>query len=145
MNFHSPVHNKAMKEIIAPEKGPKAAGPYSPALKVNGFVFLSGQIPADPQTGEVVSGSIQALTARVLDNLKLVLEAAGLSLDNIVKTTVYLKDMNDFAQMNETYGSYFQAHPPARTTIEVARLPRDARIEIDAIAVDSHGQYPFSK
>ena len=134
-----------MKEIITPEKGPKAAGPYSPALKVNGFVFLSGQIPADPQTGEVVTGSIQGATARVLDNLKLVLEAAGLSLEDVVKTTVYLKDMNDFAQMNETYGGYFSSHPPARTTIEVARLPRDVRVEIDAIAVDKHTPYPFTK
>ncbi len=134
-----------MKEIITPEKGPKAAGPYSPALKVNGFVFLSGQIPADPQTGEVVTGSIQAATARVLDNLKLVLEAAGLALEDVVKTTVYLKDMNDFAQMNETYGSYFSSHPPVRTTIEVARLPRDVRVEIDAIAADRHTAYPFTK
>ena len=134
-----------MKEIITPEKGPKAAGPYSPALKVNGFVFLSGQIPADPQTGELATGSIQVLTARVLDNLKLVLEAAGLSLDDVVRTNVYLKDMNDFAQMNEAYARHFGTHPPARTTIEVARLPRDARIEIDAIAVDPHGTYPFSK
>ncbi len=134
-----------MKEIITPEKGPKAAGPYSPALKVNGFVFLSGQIPADPQTGELTTGSIQVLTARVLDNLKLVLEAAGLSLDDVVKTSVYLKDMNDFAQMNEAYADYFGTHPPARTTIEVARLPRDARVEIDAIAVDPRGSYPFSK
>ncbi len=134
-----------MKEIITPEKGPQAAGPYSPALKVNGFIFISGQIPADPQTGEVVSGSIQAATARVLDNLKLLLDAAGLSLEDVVKTTVYLKDMNDFAQMNETYGSHFSSHPPARTTIEVARLPRDARIEIDAIAVERHTTYPFTK
>ncbi|MDQ2710668.1 MAG: RidA family protein [Acidobacteriota bacterium] len=135
-----------MKEIITPEKiGPKAAGPYSPAVKVNELVFLSGQIPADPQTGELVSGSIQALTGRCLDNLKLVLEAASLSLDDIVKTTVYLKDMNDFAQMNEAYAKYFEANPPARTTVEVARLPKDVRVEIDAIAIDSHGKYPFSK
>ncbi len=135
-----------MKEIITPEKtGPKAAGPYSPAVKVNELVFLSGQIPADPQTGEVVAGSIQVLTGRCLENLKLVLEAASLSLDDIVKTTVYLKDMNDFAQMNEAYGKYFEANPPARTTVEVARLPKDVRVEIDAIAIDSHGKYPFSK
>ena len=134
-----------MKEIITPAKGPKAAGPYSPGLKVNGFVFLSGQIPADPQTGEVVTGSIQIVTARVLDNLKLVLETAGLALEDVVKTTVYLKDMNDFAEMNESYSRYFGAHPPARTTIEVARLPRDVRIEIDAIAVDKHTAYPFTK
>ena len=135
-----------MKEIIKPEKtGPKPGGPYSPAVKVQELVFLSGQIHADPQTGELVAGSIQASTARCLDNLKLVLAAAELSLQDIVKTTVYLKDMNDFAQMNEAYGKYFETNPPARTTIEVARLPRDARIEIDAIAVDSRGKYPFSK
>ena len=140
------MHNRAMKEIITPEKtGPKAAGPYSPAIKVNELVFLSGQIPADPQTGEVVSGSIEMLTGRCLDNLKLVLEAASLSLDDIVKTTVYLKDMNDFAQMNEAYGKYFKANPPARTTVEVARLPKDVRVEVDAIAIDSHGKYPFTK
>lgn len=135
-----------MKEIITPDKtGPRAAGPYSPGLKVNELVFLSGQIPADPQTGDVVTGSIQVLTVRCLDNLKLVLQAAGLSVDDIVKTTVYLQDMNDFSEMNEAYGQYFDAQKPARTTIEVARLPRDVRIEIDAIAIDSHGKYPFSK
>ena len=133
------------REKITPEKGPKAAGPYSPGLKVNGLVFLSGQIPADPQSGEVVTGSIQVTTSRVLENLKLVLEAANLSLDDVVRTTVYLKDMNDFAQMNETYGSFFGNVPPARTTIEVARLPRDVRIEIDAIAIDRHHEYPFTK
>ncbi len=133
-----------MKEIITPEK-PKPAGPYSPGVKVNGFVFLSGQIHADPETGELAAGGIQVQTARVLENLKLVLEAGGLSLDDIVKTTVFLKDMNDFAQMNEAYGKHFGPHPPARTTIEVARLPRDARIEIEAIALDKHTPYPFSK
>jgi 2-iminobutanoate/2-iminopropanoate deaminase len=134
-----------MKEIITPEKGPKAGGPYSPGLKMNGFIFLSGQIHADPVTGELTTGSIQVHTDRALDNLKLVLEAAGLTLDDVVKTTVFLKDMNDFAKMNEAYAKHFGAHPPARTTIEVARLPRDARIEIEAIAVDKHGQYPFTK
>jgi 2-iminobutanoate/2-iminopropanoate deaminase len=133
-----------MKEIITPEK-PKPAGPYSPGVKVNGFIFLSGQIHADPGTGELVTGGIQAQTARVLENLKLVLEAGGLSLEDVVKTTVFLKDMNDFAQMNEAYGKIFGPHPPARTTIEVARLPRDARIEIEAIAIDKHTPYPFTK
>ena len=134
-----------MKEIITPESGPKAAGPYAPALKVNGLLFLSGQIHADPQTGEIVSGDIQVLTDRVLANLGLVLKAAHLSLADIVKTTVFLKDMNDFEKMNEAYGRHFGAHPPARTTIEVARLPRDARIEIEAIAVDPETPYPFAK
>lgn len=112
---------------------------------MNGFVFLSGQIHADPQSGELTTGSIQVQTDRVLNNLKLVLEAGGLSLEDVVKTTVFLKDMNDFAQMNEAYGKHFGAHPPARTTVEVARLPRDARIEIEAIAADKSSPYPFTK
>ncbi len=134
-----------MKEIITPAKGPKPAGPYSPAVKLNELVFLSGQIPADPQTGELVDGPIGVQVARILDTLKLVLEGASLSLEDVVKTTVYLKNMDDFAAMNEAYGKYFPTNPPARTTIEVARLPRDARIEIDAIAADIHGKYPFTK
>lgn len=133
-----------MKEIITPEK-PKPGGPYSPAVKSNGFVFLSGQIPADPQTGELVTGSIHDQVVRVIENLKLVLEAAGLSLSDVVKTTVFLKDMNDFARMNETYGRLFGLNPPARTTVEVARLPRDVHIEIEAIAIDPHHKYPFAK
>ncbi len=133
-----------MKEIITPEK-PKAAGPYSPAVRINGFVFLSGQIPADPQTGELVTGSIHDQTVRVIENLKLVLEAAGLALSDVVKTTVFLKNMNDFAKMNETYGRLFGPNPPARTTVEVARLPRDVHIEIEAIAVDPKHEYPFAK
>ncbi len=133
-----------MKEIITPEK-PKPAGPYSPAVRVNGFVFLSGQIPADPQTGALVTGSIHEQAVRVIENLKLVLEAAGLSLSDVVKTTVFLKNMNDFAKMNETYGRLFGANPPARTTVEVARLPRDVHIEIEAIAIDPNHKYPFAK
>lgn len=134
-----------MKEVITPKNGPKAGGPYSPAVKANGFVYLSGQIAADPVTGALVSDSIEAATARALDNLKLVLEGGGLSLDDIVRTNVYLQDMNDFAQMNEAYAKHFGKEPPARTTIQVARLPRDARIEIDAIAIDPHHKYPFAK
>ena len=133
-----------MKEIITPEK-PKAGGPYSPAVKVNGFVFLSGQIPADPQTGALVTGSIHEQATRVIENLKLVLEAAGLTLGDVVKTTVFLKDMNNFAKMNETYGQLFGPNPPARTTVEVARLPRDVGIEIEAIAIDPNHKYPFAK
>ena len=133
-----------MKEIIAPEK-PKAAGPYSPAVRLNGMVFLSGQIPLDPDTNQLVTGPIQDQTSRVLENLKLVLAEAGLSFQDVVKTTVFLKNMNDFAQMNETYGSYFGPHPPARTTVEVARLPRDVHIEIEAIAIDPSHKYPFAK
>ncbi len=133
-----------MKEIIRPEK-PKAAGPYSPAVRFHGMVFLSGQIPLDPDSNQLVLGPIQDQTARVLENLKLVLAAAGLSLHDIVKTTVFLKNMGDFASMNETYGSYFGETPPARTTIEVARLPRDVHIEIEAIAMDPKHAYPFAK
>jgi 2-iminobutanoate/2-iminopropanoate deaminase len=126
-----------MKEIIATEAAPKAIGPYSQAVKRNGFVFLSGQIPLNPQTGELVAGSIQSQTERVLENLKAVLEAAGLKLDNVVKTTVFLKDLTDFAQMNEVYGKYFGSKPPARSTVEVARLPREVGVEIDAIAAEA--------
>ena len=134
-----------MKEIVKPQNGPKSAGPYSPGLKVNGFVFLSGQIHANPETGELVTGEMDALVASCFGNLKLVLEAANLSLEDVAKTTVFLKDMSDFAKMNEAYGKHFSGAPPARTTVEVARLPRDARIEIEAIAVDRHHTYPFAK
>ncbi len=126
-----------MKEIITAQNAPKAAGPYSTAVRQNGFVFLSGQIPLDPQTGQLVTGSIEEQTARVLDNLKAVLEAAGLSFNNVVKTTVFLKDMGNFARMNETYAKYFSSNPPARSTVEVARLPRDVQVEIEAIAMDA--------
>ncbi len=124
-----------MKEVIQPKDGPKPVAPYSPGLQANGFVFLSGQIPADPKTGQLVTGDIQAQCARVLENLKIVLEAAGLTLADLVKTTVFLKDMNNFDKMNETYGSFFPTAPPARTTVEVARLPRDVGIEIEGIAL----------
>jgi 2-iminobutanoate/2-iminopropanoate deaminase len=127
-----------MKEILPPApNAPKAGGPYSPAVRHNGFVFLSGQIPLDPQTNQLVTGPIEEQTARVIENLRLVLEAAGLSLSDVVKTTVFLKNMDDFARMNEAYGKYFNPNPPARTTVEVARLPRDVHIEIEAIAAAS--------
>lgn len=129
------VQNRLMKESIFPKK-PKVAGPYSPALRAGGFVFLSGQIPANPDSGELVTGDIKIQCKQVLENLKLVLEAAGLALEDVVKTTVFLKDMNNFAAMNEMYGSYFPGNPPARTTVEVARLPRDVGIEIEMIALD---------
>ncbi|MBV9294312.1 MAG: RidA family protein, partial [Acidobacteriaceae bacterium] len=112
-------------------------GPYSTAVRQNGFVFLSGQIPLDPQSGQLVTGSIEEQTERVLENLKAVLRAAGLSFEHVVKTTVFLKDMGNFARMNETYAKYFSANPPARSTVEVARLPRDVQVEIEAIAIDS--------
>ena len=124
-----------MKEIISTEKGPKAIGPYSQAVKANGFIFTAGQISLDPATGQIVEGDVARQTARVLDNLKAILEAGGSSLDQAVKATVYLKDMNDFAAMNEVYGRYFAKNPPSRSTVEAARLPRDVRVEIDVIAV----------
>jgi 2-iminobutanoate/2-iminopropanoate deaminase len=126
-----------MKEIIATQNAPKAIGPYSQAVKLNGFVFLSGQIPLDPRSGELVTGSIQVQTERVLENMKAVLQAAGLSFDHVVKTTVFVKDLADFPHMNEVYGKYFGMNPPARSTVEVSRLPRDARVEIEAIAIES--------
>jgi 2-iminobutanoate/2-iminopropanoate deaminase len=124
-----------MKEVIATEKGPKAIGPYSQAVRANGFVFLSGQIPFDPATSQIIEGDVAAQTARVLDNVKAIAEAAGSSLDKAVKATVFLKDMNDFAAMNEVYGKYFAHNPPARSTVEVARLPRDVRVEIELIVL----------
>jgi 2-iminobutanoate/2-iminopropanoate deaminase len=121
-------------KTISTNRAPKAGGAYSQAVVSNGFAFLSGQIPLDPETGQLVEGDINIQTRRVLDNLKAVLEACGSSLLQVVKTTVYLKDMTEFARMNEVYGSYFPGNPPARATVEVARLPRDVRIEIDCIA-----------
>ncbi len=124
-----------MKETISTERGPKAIGPYSQAVRANGFIFISGQVGFDPATGQLVEGDTARQTARVLDNLKAIVEAAGSSLDHAVKTTVFLKDMNDFAAMNEVYGRYFPKNAPARSTVEVARLPRDVRVEIDLIAL----------
>ncbi len=129
-----------MKEIITSPNAPKAAGPYSTAVRQNGFVFLSGQIPLDPKTMQLVTGGIEEQTARVIENLQAVLESAGLTLRDVVKTTVFLKDMNNFSRMNETYAKYFGDHPPARSTVEVARLPRDVQVEIEAIAIDSSKQ-----
>jgi 2-iminobutanoate/2-iminopropanoate deaminase len=123
-----------MKQIISTGRAPKAMGAYSQAVVSNGFAFLSGQIPLDPATNQLIEGDIAAQTERVIENLKAVLEACGSSLAQVVKTTVYLKDMGEFAKMNEVYGRYFPQHPPARATVEVARLPRDVRIEIDCIA-----------
>jgi len=123
-----------MNKIISTDHAPKAIGPYSQAVISSGFVFLSGQIPLDPATGQVIDGDITWQTERVLESLKSVLEAAGSSLDRVVKTTVYLKDMEEFAKMNAVYARYFENDPPARSTIEAARLPRDVRVEIDCIA-----------
>ena len=124
-----------MREVIATDRGPKAIGPYSQAIRANGFLFVSGQIPLDPVTQQLVTGDVQAQTERVLENLKGIVEAAGSSLDRAVRTTVFLADMNEFAAMNEVYGRYFRAQPPARSTVQVARLPRDVRVEMDLIAL----------
>lgn len=124
-----------MKEVIATDKGPKAIGPYSQAIKANGFIFTAGQVPFDPATGQLVEGDIAKQTVRVLENLKAIVEAAGSSLDQAVKATVYLKDMGDFAAMNEVYARYFATNPPARSTVEAARLPRDARVEIELVVL----------
>ena len=121
-------------KIISTSNAPAAIGPYSQAVVSNGFAFLSGQIPLDPATGEIVDGDIAAQTVRVLENIKAVLEACGSSLNRVVKTTVYLKDMGEFARMNEIYARFFAENPPARATVEAARLPRDVRVEIDCIA-----------
>jgi len=124
-----------MKEIICSENAPKAIGPYSQAVRINGMLFLSGQIPLDPSTMQLVEGTIQMQTERVLENLRAVLTAAGLSLEHVVKTSVFLKNLSEFPQMNEVYARYFPTNPPARSTVEVAKLPRDVQVEIDAIAV----------
>ncbi|HYR77913.1 MAG TPA: RidA family protein [Pyrinomonadaceae bacterium] len=124
-----------MKDIIATDRAPQAIGPYSQAVRAGSLVFASGQIPIDPATGEFVAGGIAEQTEQVLRNLTAVFEAAGLSLNQVVKTTVFLVDMDDFTVMNEVYGRFFGQRPPARATVQAARLPRDARVEIEAIAV----------
>ncbi|HEY0405570.1 MAG TPA: RidA family protein [Pyrinomonadaceae bacterium] len=124
-----------MRQIIETDKAPRAIGPYSQAVVAGGFVFASGQIPLDPQTGEFVAGGVAEQTEQVMRNLSALMEAAGTSLERVVKTTVFLADMNDFAAMNEVYSRYFSDQPPARATVEAARLPRDARVEIEAIAL----------
>ena len=123
------------KEIVKTIEAPAAIGPYSQAIKAGGMVFLSGQIPLDPKSGEMVAGDIQVQTRQVLANLKAVLTAAGGSLDRVVKTTVFLTSMDDFPKMNEVYGEFFSTAPPARSTVEVRRLPRGAAVEIEAIAL----------
>jgi 2-iminobutanoate/2-iminopropanoate deaminase len=123
-----------MKDIVLTDKGPKPIGPYSQAVKSNGFLFASGQVALDPRTNEFIGGDIRQQTERAMENIKAVIEAAGSNLHHVVKTTVFLKDMNDFAAMNEAYGKYFPAAPPARSTVQVARLPKDARVEIEVIA-----------
>jgi 2-iminobutanoate/2-iminopropanoate deaminase len=123
-----------MKEVILTARGPKPIGPYSQAIKANGLLFISGQVALDPATGEFVGTDVRQQTERVFENLKGILEASGVSFHHVVKTTVFLKDMNDFTAMNEVYGKYFSAAPPARSTVQAARLPKDALVEIELIA-----------
>lgn len=123
------------KQIVATKSAPQAIGPYSQAVKAGGFVFLSGQIPLDPATGNLVDGDIQVQTRRVMQNLGAVLEAAGTSFERVLRTTIYLVDLGDFAKVNETYGSFFPKDPPARATVQVAALPKGARVEIDVVAL----------
>lgn len=120
---------------IRTDRAPEAIGPYSQAIVAGNLVFTAGQIPLDPATGELVQGDVAAQTERVIENLRAILEAAGSSLTKVVKTTVFLADMNDFAAMNEVYARYFGDHRPARSTVQAARLPRDVRVEIEAVAV----------
>lgn len=123
------------REPVKTSNAPAALGPYSQAIKVGEFVYTSGQIAIDPASGEFIGGGIEEQTERVLNNLAAVLEAAGSSLDQVVKTLVFLADMNDFAAMNEVYGKFFSVAPPARSTVQAARLPKDARVEIEAVAL----------
>ena len=123
-----------MRQAVSSDQAPAAIGPYSQAIKAGSLLFVSGQIPLDPVTGAMVDGDIAAQTHRVFANLKAILEAAGASFDNVVRTTVYLADMNDFGTVNEIYGTYFSSPAPARATVQAARLPKDARVEIDVIA-----------
>jgi len=124
-----------MREVISTKDAPQAIGPYSQAIRANGFVFVSGQIPTDPATQQIVVGDVAAQTERVLKNLAAILQAAGSGLDKVVRSTVYLKNMGDFGAMNEVYGRHFTSAPPARATVEVARLPKDVLVEIDVIAL----------
>jgi 2-iminobutanoate/2-iminopropanoate deaminase len=123
-----------MKNVVITDRGPKPIGPYSQAIKAGGLVYLSGQVALDPKSGELVGADIRQQTERVIENIKGILEAAGVNLHHVLKTTVFLKDMNDFAAMNEVYGRYFTAAPPARSTVQVSRLPKDALVEIEVTA-----------
>ncbi|SEF89159.1 2-iminobutanoate/2-iminopropanoate deaminase [Caloramator fervidus] len=123
------------KIVISTNNAPAAIGPYSQAIKVGDFIFTSGQIPLNPKTGELISDDIKAATRQCLENIKAILEAAGSSLENVVKTTAFLKDLNDFASVNEVYSEYFKENMPARSAVQIARLPKDALIEIEAIAI----------
>ena len=123
-----------MRDVVTTDRGPKPIGPYSQAIKANGVIYLSGQVALDPKGGELMGGDIRQQTERVFENIKGILEAAGSNLHHVIKATVFLKDMNDFPAMNEVYARYFTAAPPARSTVQVARLPKDALVEIEVIA-----------
>lgn len=122
------------KQVIATQDAPQAIGPYSQAIKAGGFVFISGQIPIDPSSGEIVQGGIEEQTKQVMSNIKAILSAAGLGFENVVKTTIFLADLSHFAKVNEIYGQHFASNPPARATIQVAALPKGAMIEVEAVA-----------
>jgi 2-iminobutanoate/2-iminopropanoate deaminase len=124
-----------MRDVISTKDGPQAIGPYSQAIRANGFVFVSGQVAIDPATQQVINGNVAVQTDRALKNLSAILQAAGSGLEKAVRSTVFLKNMSDFSSMNEVYGRYFTSNPPARSTVEVARLPKDALVEIDVIAL----------
>jgi 2-iminobutanoate/2-iminopropanoate deaminase len=123
-----------MRDVVLTDRGPKPIGPYSQAIRANGFLFLSGQVALDPKTGEMTETDIRKQTERVLENVRGIVEAAGSKMTHVVKTTVFLKDMNDFGTMNEVYSRYFTTTPPARSTVQVSRLPKDALVEIEVIA-----------
>ena len=125
----------AGKRVVRTEQAPAAIGPYSQAVIANGLVFAAGQVALDPRTGQLVPGDVRIQTKRVMENIKAVLAAAGSTMDRVVKTTVFLRDLNDFGPMNEVYGEYFQESPPARSTVQVAKLPRDAVVEIEVVAL----------
>ncbi len=131
---------KMEKRVIYTEKAPKPIGPYSQAIIAGNLIFTAGQIPIDPETNQVVQGDIKEQTRRVLENLRAILESVGSTFDDVVKVTIYMKDLNEFSAMNEVYSEYFKNSPPARTTVEVSRLPRDVKIEIDLIAIVKQGK-----
>jgi 2-iminobutanoate/2-iminopropanoate deaminase len=124
-----------MRQLIATDQAPKAVGPYSQAIRAQGLIFTSGQIPIDPATSQIVAGDVSAQTERVLKNLAAILQASGSSLEKVLRCTLFLKNMGDFAAVNEVYGRYFKQEPPARSTVEAARLPKDVLVEIDVIAL----------
>jgi len=128
-----------MKKIISTSDAPAALGPYSQAVRVGSTIYCAGQIPLDPKSGQIVAGGIEAQTRRVMDNITAILKAEGLTCDNVVKTTIFLADLGDFQSVNEIYGSYFKQAPPARSTVQVAALPKGARVEIETIAVADSG------